>query len=166
METGSKIPSCPVLFTKPPTTVVGMNDYVTYPKSSSEVDYEAELAFVFGRQGKNISEEEVYDYIAGYTILIDVTARDPQRKHVQWFKGKSLDTFAPVGPYLVTKDEIQNPHNLEIMMKVNGKVMQKSGTRNMIFKIPSIVKTVSMDMTVEPGDIVATGTPRGSGLHA
>jgi len=162
-ETGSPIPQNPVLFTKPPTAIIGMDDPIILPRCSEKIDYEVELAFIFGKRGKNINEEEAYDYIAGYTILVDVTARDLQRKHLQWFKGKSLDTFAPIGPYLVTKDEIPNPHNLELMMKINGNIMQKSNTKNMIFKIPTLIKIISMDMTVEPGDIVATGTPAGVG---
>lgn len=164
VETNTQLPSNPVFFTKPPTSIIGPDEAIILPKCSKEVDYEAELAFVFGKRGKNISEEDAYNYIAGYTVLIDVTARDLQRKHLQWFKGKSLDTFAPMGPFLVMKDEIPDPHNLEIMMKINGKVMQKSNTKNMIFKIPTLVKTISMDMTVEPGDVVATGTPAGVGF--
>jgi 2-keto-4-pentenoate hydratase/2-oxohepta-3-ene-1,7-dioic acid hydratase in catechol pathway len=163
IETNSPVPSNPIFFTKPPTSVIGMNDSIVLPKCSKKIDYEVELAFVFGRTGRNIKEEDAYDYIVGYTILIDVTARDLQKKHIQWFKGKSLDTFAPIGPYLVTRDEIADPHNLDIVMKINGKIMQKSNTRNLIFNIPTIISAISMDMTIEAGDIVATGTPAGVG---
>ncbi|UCH01759.1 MAG: fumarylacetoacetate hydrolase family protein [Candidatus Bathyarchaeota archaeon] len=163
IETNSPIPSNPIFFTKPPTSVIGMNDSIVLPKCSNKIDYEVELAFVFGRTGRNIKEEDAYDYIAGYTILIDITARDLQKKHIQWFKGKSLDTFAPIGPYLVTRDEVVDPHNLDIVMKINGKIMQKSNTKNLIFNIPTIISAISMDMTVEAGDIVATGTPAGVG---
>jgi 2-keto-4-pentenoate hydratase/2-oxohepta-3-ene-1,7-dioic acid hydratase in catechol pathway len=127
------------------------------------VDYEAELAFVIGKQGKNIAENEAYDYIAGYTVFNDITARDFQRRHVQWFKGKGLDTFAPMGPCIVTKDEVLNPHNLGITLKLNDALMQSSNTKHMIFKIPTLLSYLTMDMTVEPGDIIATGTPSGVG---
>jgi 2-keto-4-pentenoate hydratase/2-oxohepta-3-ene-1,7-dioic acid hydratase in catechol pathway len=163
IETNSPVPSNPIFFTKSPTSIIGMNDSIVLPKCSTKIDYEVELAFVFGRKGRNIKEEEAYDYIAGYTTLIDVTARDLQKKHLQWFKGKSLDTFAPIGPFLVTRDEIADPHNLDIVMKINGKIMQKSNTRNLIFNIPTLISAISMDMTVEAGDIVATGTPAGVG---
>jgi 2-keto-4-pentenoate hydratase/2-oxohepta-3-ene-1,7-dioic acid hydratase in catechol pathway len=163
IETNSPVPSNPIFFTKSPTSINGMNDSIVLPKFSTKIDYEVELAFVFGRKGRNIKEEEAYDYIAGYTTLIDVTARDLQKKHLQWFKGKSLDTFAPIGPFLVTRDEIADPHNLDIVMKINGKIMQKSNTRNLIFNIPTLISAISLDMTVEAGDIVATGTPAGVG---
>lgn len=163
-ETNTPMPKKPIFFTKSPTSIIGPNDTIKIPKSSREIDYEVELAFIFGKKGKNISKKEAFNYIAGYTVFNDVTARDLQRKHLQWFKGKSLDTFAPMGPYLVTKDEVPNPHNLKLMMKVNGKIMQKSNTKNMFFKIPTLVETLSKDMTMEPGDIVATGTPAGVGF--
>lgn len=163
-EANTPLPKNPVFFTKSPTSIIGPDDAITLPKCSREVDYEVELAFIFGRKGKNISEEEAFDYIAGYTVFNDVTARDLQRSHLQWFKGKSLDTFAPMGPYLVTKDEVPDPHNLGLTMKVNGKIMQKSNTKNLLFKIPTLVETLSRDMTMEPGDVVATGTPAGVGF--
>jgi 2-keto-4-pentenoate hydratase/2-oxohepta-3-ene-1,7-dioic acid hydratase in catechol pathway len=128
------------------------------------VDYEAELAFVIGKPGKNIKENEAYDYIAGYTVLNDVTARDFQRRHSQWFKGKGLDTFAPMGPCIVTKEEVPNPHHLGISLKLNSVLMQNSNTQHMIFKIPTLLRYLTMDMTVEPGDIIATGTPSGVGF--
>jgi len=162
-EVGLALPKYPVFFTKPPNCIIGPDADIIFPKNSIKIDYEAELAFIFGKGGKNISEEEAFKYVAGYTILNDVTARDLQRRHGQWFKGKGLDTFAPVGPYLITKEEVNNPHNLNISLELNGVIMQKSNTRNLIFKIPTLVKYITMDMTVEPGDIVATGTPSGVG---
>ena len=164
-EFGQPVPQYPIFFTKPPTSIIGPDEPILYPKNTREVDFEAELAFIFGKRGKNVSEEDAYDYIAGYTVFNDVTVRNFQRNHDQWFKGKSLDTFAPMGPYLITKDEISDPHNLNFSLELNGTVMQKSNTSNMIFKIPTLVKYIAMDMTVEPGDIVATGTPSGVGYR-
>jgi 2-keto-4-pentenoate hydratase/2-oxohepta-3-ene-1,7-dioic acid hydratase in catechol pathway len=162
-ETKSSLPEYPIFFTKPPTSIIGPNAPVLFPKNTYRVDYEAELAFVIGKQGKNIAENEAYDYIAGYTVFNDITARDFQRRHVQWFKGKGLDTFAPMGPCIVTKDEVLNPHNLGITLKLNDALMQSSNTKHMIFKIPTLLSYLTMDMTVEPGDIIATGTPSGVG---
>ncbi len=161
---GVPLPSVPVFFTKAPTAVVGPFDEVLYPLSSTQLDYEVELAFVVGKSGKNIPRRRAYEHIAGYMIMNDVTARDLQRDHIQWFRGKSLDTFAPMGPFLVTSDEVPEPHNLETTMKVNGEIRQKSNTSNMIFSIDQIIETLSSDMTLEAGDIVATGTPSGVGV--
>ena len=162
-ERKNEPPKYPIFFTKPPTCVIGPGDPIILPKSSHRVDYEVELAFVFSRKGKDIPAEEAWDYIAGYTVLDDITARDLQRSHQQWFKGKSLDTFAPMGPFLVTPDEVQDPHDLEISLSVNGKVMQEDNTKELFFKIPQIIASLSADMTVEAGDIVSTGTPGGIG---
>jgi len=161
---GEPLPSVPVFFTKSPTAVIGPFDDVVYPSATAELDHEVELAVVIGRRGKDISRKEAFDYVAGYTILNDVSARDLQRRHQQWFRSKSLDTFAPLGPYLVTKDEIENPHGLSMELTVNSEVRQKSNTGNMIFKIPEIVEILSQDMTLEPGDIIGTGTPAGVAL--
>jgi 2-keto-4-pentenoate hydratase/2-oxohepta-3-ene-1,7-dioic acid hydratase in catechol pathway len=163
-ETRSALPEYPIFFTKPPTSIIGPNAPILFPKHTSRVDYEAELAFVIGKPGKNIKENEAYDYIAGYTVLNDVTARDFQRRHSQWFKGKGLDTFAPMGPCIVTKEEVPNPHHLGISLKLNSVLMQNSNTQHMIFKIPTLLRYLTMDMTVEPGDIIATGTPSGVGF--
>jgi 2-keto-4-pentenoate hydratase/2-oxohepta-3-ene-1,7-dioic acid hydratase in catechol pathway len=163
-ETNTPIPTAPVFFTKAPTSIIGPNDSIILPKHSIEIDYEVELAIIIGKKGKNISPEEAFDYLCGYTVFNDVTARDMQRNHLQWFKGKSLDTFAPIGPYLVTKDEVPNPHDLDVTLKVNGRVMQQSNTQNMLFPIPTIIEILSKDMTLEPGDIIATGTPAGVGF--
>jgi len=161
---GEPLPSVPIFFTKSPTSVIGPFDDITYPAATSELDYEVELAVVLGRRGKDISRKDVFDYVAGYTILNDVSARDVQRRHLQHFKGKSLDTFAPLGPCLVTREEIQDPHDLDMELTVNGETRQKSNTSNMIFKIPEILEVLSQDMTLEPGDIIGTGTPAGVAL--
>ena len=162
-ETKHEPPRYPIFFTKAPTCVIGVGDPIVLPKCSQRIDYEVELAFILGRKGKNIKEEEAWDYIAGYAVLNDVTARDLQRSHQQWFKGKSLDTFAPMGPCLVTPDEVDDPHNLNLRLSLNGKVMQEDNTKELFFKIPEILASLSVDMTVEAGDIVATGTPGGIG---
>jgi len=162
-ERRNEPPKHPIFFTKPPTCVIGSGDPVVLPRSSQKIDYEVELAFIFGRQGKNILAKEAWDYIAGYTVLNDITARDLQRSHQQWFKGKSLDTFAPMGPFLVTPDEVHDPHDLKICLSLNGKVMQEDNTKELFFKIPEIIASISADMTVEAGDIVSTGTPGGIG---
>jgi 2-keto-4-pentenoate hydratase/2-oxohepta-3-ene-1,7-dioic acid hydratase in catechol pathway len=161
---GEPLPSVPVFFTKSPTAVIGPFDDIVYPSATKELDYEVELAVVLGKRGKDIPKEHVFHYVAGYMIMNDVSARDLQRTHKQWFRSKSLDTFAPMGPCLTTKDELDDPHNLDMELRVNDEIRQKSNTRNLIFKIPDILATLSEDMTLEPGDIVATGTPAGVGL--
>jgi len=163
-ETNAPIPMAPVFFTKAPTSIIGPNASIILPKHSIKIDYEVELAIIIGKKGKNILPEDAFDYLCGYTVFNDVTARDMQREHLQWFKGKSLDTFAPIGPCLVTKDEVPNPHDLDLTLKVNGRVMQQSNTQNMLFPIPTIIEFLSKDMTLEPGDIIATGTPAGVGF--
>ncbi len=165
-EAGLEQPEEPVLFSKPATAVVGHDDPVIYPKVSSQVDYEVELAVIIGKRGKDVTEEEAYDYVAGYTVFNDVSARDIQFRSGQWFRGKSFDTFAPMGPYLVLKDEIPDPHNLKMQMKVNGEVRQNSSTRKMIFKIPYLISFISAGITLEPGDVIATGTPSGVGFYS
>lgn len=157
------LPEYPMFFTKPPSAVTGPYDDIVYPRATERLDYEVELALVIGKTGKYIPEGEVYDHIAGYTVFNDVSARDLQRRHGQWFKGKSCDTFAPIGPYLVTPDEIGDPMDLELGLKVNGEARQRSNTGNMIFDIRRIVSTLSSGMTLEVGDIIATGTPSGVG---
>jgi 2-keto-4-pentenoate hydratase/2-oxohepta-3-ene-1,7-dioic acid hydratase in catechol pathway len=156
-------PPVPIFFTKAPTSVIGPSDEIVYPRATTSLDYEGELAFVIGKKGKYIAQDKAYEYIVGYSVFNDVTARDLQRKHSQWFRGKSLDTFAPMGPYLVTSDEIADPMNLELELWVNGESRQKANTGDMIFKIPEIVEVLSSGMTLEQGDIVATGTPSGVG---
>jgi len=162
-EPPAPLPTDPIFFTKAPTCVIGPNDDIIYPRATTRLDYEVELAFVLGKKGKYIPRDKAYEHIVGYTVFNDVTARDLQRKHSQWFRGKSLDTFAPMGPYLVTSDEIADPMDLELELKVNGEMRQKANTGDMIFKIPELVEVLSSGMTMEPGDIVATGTPSGVG---
>lgn len=157
------LPEHPIYFTKPPTAVTGPYDGVFYPRVTKRLDYEVELAIVIGKPGKYIPEEEVYEHIAGYTVFNDVSARDLQGRHGQWFKGKSCDTFAPMGPYLVTPDEVGDPMNLDLWLKVNGEIRQSSNTANMIFDVKKIVSNLSDGITLEGGDIIATGTPSGVG---
>jgi 2-keto-4-pentenoate hydratase/2-oxohepta-3-ene-1,7-dioic acid hydratase in catechol pathway len=165
-EGGRPPPENPVLFTKPWTTIVGTEDPVIYPKKTKKLDYEAELAVVIGKKGRRIAENEAFSYVAGYTILNDISERDIQFNDKQFFRGKSFDTFAPMGPYLVTRDEIADPQNLKIQLRVNGELRQNGSTKNMIFKIPYIISFISGSITLEPGDIISTGTPSGVGIYA
>ncbi|MCX7779738.1 MAG: fumarylacetoacetate hydrolase family protein [Negativicutes bacterium] len=156
------IPQFPVIFSKAATAVIGPDDVVnSHPGVTEQIDYEAELAVVIGKKGINIPKEEAMDYVFGYMILNDVTARDLQKKHGQWFHGKSLDTFAPTGPYLVHKSSVAQPDNLNVVLRINGEVRQNANTRDLIFDIPTIIATISEGTTIEPGDIIATGTPAG-----
>lgn len=158
------IPNNIMIFTKAPTTVIGNGEKInSHSHATSELDYEGELAIVIGKRGKQIPKDKAMEYIFGYTIVNDITARDIQRKHKQFFLGKSFDTFCPMGPYLVHTSGIQSPSQLHIETKVNGEVRQTSNTENMIFPIEEIISTVSKGMTLEPGDIIATGTPAGVG---
>ena len=157
------LPQRPIYFTKAPTTITGPYDDILYPQVTEKLDYEVELALIIGKEGKYIPEDEVYDHIAGYSVFNDVSARDLQMSHLQWFKGKSCDTFSPMGPYLVTSDEVADPQRLDICCKVNGETRQSSDTSKMIFDIKKIVSTLSAGMTLEVGDIIATGTPSGVG---
>ncbi|MDQ0338292.1 acylpyruvate hydrolase [Caldalkalibacillus uzonensis] len=163
-ETGMDIPKSPVIFSKYANAVVGPDDAILLPPNSDQVDYEAELAFVIGKKAKQVSESEAMAYIAGYTIINDVSARDIQLGDGQWVRGKSPDSFAPMGPVLVTKDEIEDPHQLDIKLHLNGETMQDSNTKNLIFNIPYILSYLSQSMTFEPGDVIATGTPPGVGM--
>ena len=159
------IPQHPVIFTKATNTVIGTKTTVQAHKEvTSRLDYEAELAIVIGKTGKNISKEQAWEHIFGYTALNDVTARDLQKKHAQWFLGKSLDTFAPMGPVITTKDEITDPHNLQVRCRINGELRQNGNTKDFIFDIPTIIACISAGMTLEAGDIIATGTPDGVGI--
>jgi len=160
------IPEEPILFSKPSTAIVGPDDCVVYPKISTEVDYEIELAVIIGKEGRNLSEPDASNHVGGYMIFNDISARDIQFKDKQWFRGKSFDTFAPTGPCLVLSDQIRDPHRLKMELRVNGEVRQSSTTANMIFKIPQIIAFISRTMTLQPGDIVATGTPAGVGFYA
>ncbi|MEK7210880.1 MAG: fumarylacetoacetate hydrolase family protein, partial [Candidatus Binatota bacterium] len=159
-----KYPEAPVFFTKPATSVIGHLGKVVHHKATEKLDYEIELAVIIGRKGRDIPKEKVYDYIFGYTICLDMTARDLQRRHGQWFKGKSLDTFCPLGPWIVHKSALPNPQALRIICRVNGQVMQDDNTNNMIFDIPATIEALSSGMTLEPGEIISTGTPSGVGF--
>jgi len=162
-DSDRELPPHPVFFTKPPTSITGPFDPVIYSKAVESLDYEVELAFVIGKKGKYISKKNALEHIAGYMVFQDISARKLQRQHNQWFRGKSLDTFAPMGPYLVTPDEIGDPQNLDLWCKVNGEVRQKANTKNMIFDIKTIISTLSEGITLEIGDVFATGTPSGVG---
>ena len=158
------VPKHPVVFTKAATTIIGHQDNIcAHADVTSELDYEVELAVVIGKQGSKIAPEDALDYVFGYTIINDVTARDLQKKHLQWFLGKSLDTSAPMGPYLVHKSVMPYPDRLAISCKVNGELRQKANTKDMVFSIPLLIATISAGITLEPGDIIATGTPAGVG---
>jgi 2-keto-4-pentenoate hydratase/2-oxohepta-3-ene-1,7-dioic acid hydratase in catechol pathway len=162
-ERGAEPPGHPVFFTKPPTAVIGPETEIVADGLTQQLDFEVELALVIGREGKDIPPERVFEYLFGYTILNDVTARDLQKTHQQWFKGKSLDTFCPLGPAIVTAEVFANPEAVDIRMRVNGEVRQASNTSKMIFDIPTLVSVLSRGMTLWPGDILATGTPEGVG---
>ncbi|MDP3066936.1 MAG: fumarylacetoacetate hydrolase family protein, partial [Methanobacteriaceae archaeon] len=159
-ELNMEIPDEPILFLKPHTAVIGHGASIIYPPQSHQVDYEAELAVVVGKDAHKISKENAFDYIAGYTILNDVTARDLQRKDGQWTRAKSFDTFCPIGPWIETD---LDPGNQNISLLLNGQLKQKSNTRNMIFSVEELVSFISNIMTLKPGDVIATGTPPGVG---
>jgi 2-keto-4-pentenoate hydratase/2-oxohepta-3-ene-1,7-dioic acid hydratase in catechol pathway len=159
-----KYPEHPVFFTKPATSVIGHMGKVIHHKATERLDWEVELAVVMGKKGRDIPRERVYDYIFGYTVCLDMTARDLQRIHGQWFKGKSLDTFCPIGPWLVHKSALTDPQQVRLVCRVNGEVMQDGNTRDMIFDIATTIESLSKGMTLEPGDIISTGTPSGVGF--
>lgn len=163
-EMGSIMPQYPVIFAKFANTLIGHLQPIVLPKVSQMVDYEAELALVIGRRGKDIpATDAAFDYVAGYTIFNDVSVRDYQKRTAQWLQGKTFDGTGPIGPALVTADEIQNPHAFEVTLRLNGEVMQHASTEDFIFSIPTILSYLSEIMTLEPGDIIATGTPSGVG---
>jgi len=162
-ESGQPLPDYPIVFSKYSNTVIGSGDAIILPKVTDMVDYEAELGFVIGRRGRHISEAEALDYVAGYMPINDVSARDYQERVSQWTMGKSFDTFAPMGPALVTADEVGDPHNLAIRLWIGDEVLQDSNTSQLIFSVPKLVADISEVMTLEPGDIVSTGTPPGVG---
>jgi 2-keto-4-pentenoate hydratase/2-oxohepta-3-ene-1,7-dioic acid hydratase in catechol pathway len=165
-ESGAAIPPEPVLFSKYPTAIIGPGEAILLPPESQEVDYEVEFVFVIGKRGRRIPQEQAMDYVAGYTVGHDVSARDWQLRKPggQWMMGKTFDTFAPIGPALVTKDEVPDPHNLKITCTVSGEVLQHSNTNQLIFKVPELVSYISKVITLEPGDAVFTGTPPGVGF--
>ena len=165
IEYGAKIPTEPIFFMKATSCICGPNDNIIIPKSSKKLDWEVEIAFVIGKKAKYIKESEAANYIFGYCLVNDVTEREWQLEKLgQWVKGKSGDTFGPIGPYLVTKDEIANVQNLKMNLDINGKNMQKGNTGKMIFNINYALSYISNFMSLEPGDIVTTGTPFGVGM--
>jgi 2-keto-4-pentenoate hydratase/2-oxohepta-3-ene-1,7-dioic acid hydratase in catechol pathway len=163
-EGGFEAPARPLLFCKTANTLNGPNDPIVLPQSSRQVDWEVELAVVIGREGKRIPRETALDYVAGFTVMNDVSARDAQFTDSQWFRGKSFDTFAPMGPALVTPDEIGDFRNLRLTAVVDGQLMQDGTTADMIFDIPFLIENISEDITLLPGDVISTGTPAGVGI--
>ena len=172
-ESGEDAPKEPVLFVKTPNCLIGNGEPIIYPKKLYEkrnlnrVDHEVELAIIMGKKCKNVSEKDAFDYISGYTIFNDITARKLQLKAIRkahpWYLSKSMDTFGPIGPKIVASEDIGDPHDLEIELKVNGELRQASNTKHLIFKIPYLIEYISSFITLEPDDIIATGTPAGVG---
>ncbi|WP_258103299.1 fumarylacetoacetate hydrolase family protein [Marinoscillum sp. MHG1-6] len=164
-ESGMAVPTEPVVFFKASSSVVGPNDNIIIPKGSEKTDWEVELAVVIGKKASYVSEEEALDYVAGYVLHNDVSERAFQlERGGQWVKGKSCDTFAPLGPYLVTKDEVKDPNNLKLWLTLNGEKVQDGNTDDFIFNVQEVVSYLSQFMSLLPGDIISTGTPEGVGL--
>ena len=163
-ESKSEIPDVPTVFAKFPTAVIGCGESIVLPKNSAQPDYEAELAFVIGKRGRHVPAERWREHVFGYMNFNDVSARDFQRRTSQWTIGKTFDTFAPMGPAIVTADEVRDPHALDISTTIAGEVLQHSNTSDMIFRIPDLVAYLSSVFTLEPGDVIATGTPEGVGF--
>lgn len=155
----TELPEYPNFFCKTANVITGHGQPILIPRITSQVDYEAELAVIIGKRGRDIPEAEAMDYVAGYSIFNDVSARDYQKRTNQWFLGKSFDTFGPLGPALVTKDEVPDPHGLDLELTVNGLPKQRTNTSDLIFSIPFLVSYLSQIMTLDPGDVIATGTP-------
>ena len=164
-EGGNPVPEVPVTFAKYANALLGHREAIVYPRSTQKLDYEIELAVVIGRRGKYIPRERAMEFVGGYTIFNDVSARDLQYADKQITRGKAGDTFAPMGPYLVTPDEVGDPHKLALETRVNGEVRQSSNTDQLIFDVPHLVSFLSQFYTLEPGDVIATGTPPGVGIH-
>jgi len=163
-EQDGRFPKKPVLFCKANSCIVRDGDNIIYPDGVNELDYEVELAVIIGKSMKNIKPDDVINYIYGYSIINDVTARDLQKNEGQWFRAKSFDTFGPIGPRIILKEEIKDPQNLNLKSFVNGEMRQDSNTSDMIFKIDDLVSFISFSMSLEPGDLIATGTPAGVGI--
>lgn len=163
LDTTGKLPQKPIIFSKPPTTVTGTRTNILMnPKLTQQLDWEVELAVIIGKKGKYVPKKDALDYVFGYTVINDISARDCRREG-QWIVSKGQDTFAPMGPYLVTKDELPNPHNLNLSLKLNGVEKQNSNTQFLLFNINDLIEDLSTVFTLEPGDIIATGTPSGVG---
>lgn len=164
LEMKRELPPHPVVFAKFANTIVGPQDDIPFHPISEQLDYEAEFAFVIGQRARNVQQDEALKYVAGYTIVNDVTYRDLQRRTLQWLQGKAVDGSAPMGPWLVTADELADPSGLDIVLTVNGEERQRSNTANLVFSVPYLVEFLSNIMTLEPGDIILTGTPGGVGV--
>ena len=163
-EAGQSVPEAPELFSKYKNSLIGHGWPIVLPPISSEVDYEAELAVVIGRRARNIAQEDALSCVAGYTIMHDVSARDYQLRTSQWLAGKSMDTFGPIGPWIVTADEITDPQDLQIRLNIGGEVLQDASTSTMVYPVKQAIAFISSVMTLEPGDIISTGTPEGVGM--
>ncbi len=165
-EQNAPMPERPIIFTKFTTTIIGAGDEIRWePALSEQIDWEAELAVVIGRPARRVKAADAYDYVFGYTVANDVTARDLQKGDGQWVRGKSLDTFCPLGPWIVSRDEIAEPHGLPIRTRVNGETVQNSRTDQLIFRIPTLIEFITRAFTLLPGDIILTGTPPGVGAY-
>jgi 2-keto-4-pentenoate hydratase/2-oxohepta-3-ene-1,7-dioic acid hydratase in catechol pathway len=164
IESGMKVPSVPVLFPKYSNCIAAHEQSIAIPAEVTQCDYEVELAVVIGKEAKRVSREEAMDYVFGYTVLNDVSARDIQLNEPQWTRGKTIDGFAPIGPWIVTADELPHPGSLAIKLRLNGKLMQNSNTKELIFDIPYLISFLSNTMTLKPGDVISTGTPPGVGM--
>lgn len=165
-EQNATLPERPIIFAKFPTTIIGPGDEIRWePALSEQIDWEAELAVVIGRPARRVKAEAAYDYVFGYTVANDVTARDLQKGDGQWVRGKSLDTFCPLGPWIVSRDEVPEPHGLPIRTRVNGETVQNSKTDQLIFRIPTLIEFITRAFTLLPGDIILTGTPPGVGAY-
>lgn len=164
-ESGMEVPKQPILFMKATSSLSGPFDPIIIPKGSEATDWEVELGVVIGKKASYVSEEEAMDHVAGYVLHNDVSERDFQLRHGgQWVKGKSCDSFAPLGPYLVTRDEIKDPHNLRLWLKLNNKILQDSSTSDLVFNVPQLISYISQYMSLLPGDVISTGTPAGVGM--
>ncbi len=163
LDTATELPSQPVIFSKPPTCVIGPGDAIEHNAAiTQQLDWEVELAVIVGRRASRVQEAEALDHVFGYSVMIDVSARDCRRAG-QWIYSKGQDTYGPLGPCIVTTDELADPHTLDLWLSVNGVVKQQSNTRHMLFKVPKLIADISAGITLEPGDIIATGTPAGVG---
>ena len=165
-EQDGRFPDKPVIFSKARTCIIKNGENIVYPVKVKELDYEVELAVIIGKEMKNVSESESYSYIYGYTIINDVTARDIQKRESQWYLAKSFDTFGPIGPIIIPKEKIANPQDLNIRSYVNGQLRQNSNTSEMIFKVKELLSYLSKFITLEEGDLIATGTPAGVGIFS
>jgi 2-keto-4-pentenoate hydratase/2-oxohepta-3-ene-1,7-dioic acid hydratase in catechol pathway len=165
IEQGKTAPEYPMMFAKGPNSLSGDGDVTPYPLGVEQYDYEVELAFVMGKRARRVAQADAYAYVAGYAVFMDLSARDLQKKEAQWFRAKSTDGSGPLGPWLTTRDEVPDPHALDISLKLNGNTMQSSRTDRMSYTVDFLVHHISQTATLEPGDVIATGTPAGVGMY-